>query len=98
MEKLVKEKEEAIKNIQTSTDVFSLAAALITIVSTTTTTSATSTAEGVEQLTEAVHNLSIQIGEINKLKDELKELRLMKSIQTIHTQQKQTDSKAKWKC
>jgi len=77
MEKLVKEKEEAIKNIQTSMDVVSLATFPITRVSTTVTTSVTSIEKGVEQLTESVQNLSIQIA---------------------HTQLKQTDSKAKWKC
>lgn len=78
MKKLVKEKEEAIKNIQTSIDVVSLAIVAITRVSTTTTASTTGTTEGVEQPTEVVQNLSIQIGEIKKLKDELNELRLSK--------------------
>lgn len=80
MEKLVKEKEESINNIQNLVDVVSLAVVSITTVSTTTTTSATGTTKGVEQLIEVVHNLPIQIGEINQLKDELKELWLMKSI------------------
>ena len=80
MEKLVKEKEEATKNIQTSMDVVSLVAVPITRVSTSATTSATSTKKGAKQLTKVVQNLSIQIGEINKLKDELKGLQIMKSI------------------
>jgi len=48
MEKLVKEKEEAIKNFQTSVDVVSLAAIPITRVSTTTTTSKTGATKGAE--------------------------------------------------
>lgn len=59
MEKLVKEKEEAIRKIQTAVGVVSLATVPIIIVSTTSTTSATGTAEGNEQLTEVVQNLSI---------------------------------------
>jgi len=54
MEKLFKEKEEAIKNIQTSTNVVSLAVVPITRVSTTTTSSAIRTIEGAEHLTKAI--------------------------------------------
>ena len=53
-------------------DVVSLVAVPITRLSTTTTTLATGTTEGAKEVTEAVQNLSIQTGEINKLKDELK--------------------------
>lgn len=72
MDKLVKEKEEAIKNIQTAMDAVSLVAVPIIKVSTSATTSVIGTAEGAEQLTKFVQNLSIQTGEINKLKDKIK--------------------------
>ena len=58
-------------------DIVPLVAIPVTRVSTSATTSTTGPTEGVEQLVEVVQNLSIQTGEINKLKDELKELRLM---------------------
>ena len=62
MEKFVKEKEEAIRNIQTLVEVVSLATFPITKVSTSATTSATGITEGAEQITEAIKNMSIYIG------------------------------------
>lgn len=54
MEKLIKEKEEAIKKVEIPMDVVPIATVPITIVS------IIGRAEGVEQLTEVVQNLSIQ--------------------------------------
>lgn len=80
MEKLVKEKEEAMKRAQIPMDVVPLLAVSITRVSTSGTATTTGTAEGAEQLVEVVKNLSIQTVEIKKLQDELKELQQMKAV------------------
>jgi len=76
MEKLVKEKEEAVKRAQTPMDIVPL----VTRVSTSAITLAIGAAKGVEQLVEVVHNLSIQTGEIKKLQNEFKELQHMKTV------------------
>jgi len=77
---LVKEKEEAVRKARTPMDVVPLAAIPGARVSTSGTTSTIGIAEGVEQLAEAIQNLSIQIGEIKKLQNELKELQHMKVV------------------
>jgi len=80
MEKPTNEKEEDVNNAQTLIDIVPFETIPTTKVSTSATTTTTGVAEGAEQLGEVVQNLSIQTGETNKLKDELKELHLMKSV------------------
>jgi len=59
MEKLVKEKEEAVKKANIPMDVFPLTTVSITTVSASSTIATTSTTEGDEQLAESVKNLPL---------------------------------------
>jgi len=69
-----------VKGAQIPMAIVPLSALSITIVSTSGTIATTGTTEGAKQLVEVVQNLSIQIVEIKKLQDELKELQHMKAV------------------
>jgi len=81
MEKLVKEKEEAVKRASIPMDVVPLTTVSITIFSTSGITTTIGTIEGVEHLAEDFHNISIQTKEIKKLQNQLKTLQHMKAVE-----------------
>ena len=83
MERLVKEKDDAVKKANIPMDVVPLAAVPMTAVSTSGTATTTSTVEGSKHLVEVVQNLSIQAEEIEKLQDQLRTLQYMKAIVDI---------------
>ena len=73
LEKMIKEKEATVKTSKVPLEAVPLAAIPIAQ------TSTASTADGAEQRTKAVQNMSIQEEEIKKLQDQVKLLQLQKS-------------------